>query len=133
MAEELDNSTELQENPPKFLRGTARTMYNNLRPILTSRGTKKISQSVLEQYCMSYGISRTAYDDIQERGLIDKDTGKKNPNVATYENAVKNIRSLGNDLGLTPTSQVQLQKLIMESTSEDDDETFEEKAGKYKF
>ncbi|WP_236682331.1 P27 family phage terminase small subunit [Weissella cibaria] len=30
--------------------------------------------------------------------------GKKNPNVSVYENSVKNLRSLANDLGLTPAS-----------------------------
>lgn len=129
----MESKEELQPTAPRHLKHEARAMYEKLVPILTTRGTKRISQSIVEQYCMSYQISRSAYKDIEERGLIDPDTGKKNPNVATYENAVKNIRSLGNDLGLTPTSQVQLQKLIMESTSEDDDETFEKKAGKYKF
>lgn len=108
-------------------------MYERLVPILNARGTTKISQSVVEQFCMSYQISRMAYDSIQDDGLILPD-GKKNPNVSTYENAVKNVRALGNDLGLSPSSQVAIQKLISEI---DDDPqagmSFKERVDSIKF
>lgn len=123
----------LQPTAPRHLRNHARAMYERLVPILNARGTTKISQSVVEQFCMSYQISRMAYDSIQEDGLI-LDNGKKNPNVSTYENAVKNIRALGNDLGLSPASQVAIQKLIADV--EDDPQagmSFKERVDAYKF
>lgn len=82
---------------------------------------------------MSYRISRLAYQDIDDNGLIDPETGKKNPNVATYENAVKNIRALGNDLGLSPASQVAIQKLIIESDSDNETLSFKDRVDKMKF
>lgn len=123
----------LQVSAPRHLKYEARSMYERLVPILNARGTTNISQSIVEQYCMSYRISRLAYQDIDDNGLIDPETGKKNPNVATYENAVKNIRALGNDLGLSPASQVAIQKLIIESDSDNETLSFKDRVDKMKF
>lgn len=125
----------LQPTAPRHLKKEARSMYEKLVPILSQRGTTNISQSVLEQYSMTYRISRLAYQDIEEHGLVNEATGKKNPNVATYENAVKNIRALGNDLGLSPASQVAIQKLIIESDNDDENESlsFKERVDNMKF
>lgn len=125
----------LQASAPRHLKYEARSMYERLVPILNARGTTNISQSIVEQYCMTYRISRLAYQDIEEHGLVNDATGKKNPNVATYENAVKNIRALGNDLGLSPASQITIQKLILESDNDDENESlsFKERVDNMKF
>lgn len=126
----------LQLSAPRHLKYEARSCWERLVPILNARGTTNISQSIVEQYCMSYRISRLAYQDIEEHGLVNDVTGKKNPNVATYENAVKNIRSLGNDLGLSPASQVAIQKLIIDSSDSDDENeslSFKERVDSMKF
>lgn len=125
----------LQVSAPRHLKYEARSMYERLVPILNERGTKNISLSIVEEYCMTYRISRLAYQDIEEHGLVNDATGKKNPNVATYENAVKNIRALGNDLCLSPASQVSIQKLIIESDNDDENESlsFKERVDNMKF
>lgn len=125
----------LQLTAPRHLKKEARSCWLKLVPILNERGTTNISQSIVEQYCMSYRISRMAYQDVDARGLIDPDNGKKNPNVVTYENAVKNLRALGNDLGLSPASQVSIQKLIIESDNNDENESpsFKERVDKMEF
>lgn len=124
----------LQPTAPRHLKREARSMYEKLVPILNERGTKNISLSIVEEYCMTYRISRMAYQDIEETGLVNPDNGKKNPNVATYENAVKNLRALGNDLGLSPASQVAIQKLIVESDNDENESlSFKERVDKMEF
>lgn len=122
----------LQVTAPRYLKGQARSMYESLVPILTERGTQGISQSIVEQYCQTWQIARQAYDEVQEIGItID---GRKNPALTTYEGAVKNLRGLSNDLGLSPQSMVNLQKLMLESEDSDERGTsFKERADKMQF
>lgn len=127
-----DYKTPLQLTAPRYMKGYTRTMWESLVPLLISRGTTNVSKSVVETYCQTYGISRQAYEDIVEHGMTDAD-GKKNPSVTTYENAVKNLRGLASDLGLTPSSQVQLQKLIIDSSDEHDGKFFSDLAQDIKF
>lgn len=120
----------LQPTAPRYLKGQARSMYEALVPLLTARGTGKISQSIVEQYCQVWSISRQAFDEIQANGITLE--GKKHPAVTTYESATKNLRGLASDLGLTPQAMVNLQKLIIDS-DEDDGPSFEERASAIKF
>lgn len=128
-----DYKTPLQMTAPRYMKGHAYAMWNSLVPLLVSRGTTNISKSVVETYCQTYSISRQAYEYIVEYGMTDESTGKKNPAVTTYENAVKNLRGLASDLGLTPSSQVQLQKLIIDSGNQDKGKSFAELAKEIKF
>lgn len=123
----------LQPTAPRYLKGQARSMYEKLVPLLNARGTTSISQSIVEQYCQTWQISRLAFDEIQANGItID---GKKNPAVTTYESAVKNLRGLSNDLGLSPQAMVNLQKLITDSSNSDEDAglSFKERFDKMEF
>lgn len=122
MAEDTEG---LQNNPPKFLKGSARTMYTVLQPILDKRGTKKVSQSILEGYCMTYGLVRESYSSIQDEGIV-MGNGRKNPAVQVYQDNVKNLRSLGNDLGLSPASLVTIQKIIVDNSDEKDTKSFKD-------
>lgn len=108
-------------------------MYESLVPLLIERGTTNLSKSTVELYSQTWQISRTAYDSVIKEGTIVD--GKKNPNVSVYENSVKNLRSLANDLGLTPASLVQIQKLIIESDGSDEDAglSFKERVDKIEF
>lgn len=128
MAEE--NS--LQPTAPRYLTGKAKSLYEVIVPLLASRGTGKLSQSIVEQYCQTWQISRQAYDEIQEFGITNSD-GKKTGAVTTYESATKNLRGLASDLGLTPQSMINLQKLIIDSDDDEDTRSFAEKAQDIKF
>lgn len=129
----MTNKNGLQPTAPRYLVGQARQMYESLVPLLIERGTTNLSKSTVELYSQTWQISRTAYDSVIKEGTIVD--GKKNPNVSVYENSVKNLRSLANDLGLTPASLVQIQKLIIESDGSDDDAglSFKERVDKIKF
>lgn len=125
------DENKLQPTAPRYLKGQARAMYEILIPLLTSRGTGKLSQSIVEAYCQTWQISRQAYDAIQEFGITNAD-GKKTGAVTTYEGSLKNLRGLASDLGLTPQAQVNLQRLIMDS-DDDSGMTFAERAKEINF
>jgi len=127
----VTDENKLQPTAPRYLSGQARSMYEAIVPLLTTRGTGKLSQSIVEQYCPTWQISRRAYDEIQEFGITNAD-GKKTGAVTTYESATKNLRGLASDLGLTPQAMVNLQKLIIDSDDEDT-RSFAEKAQDIKF
>lgn len=124
----------LQPTAPRYLKGQARSMYEKLVPLLNARGTTSISQSIVEQYCQTWQISRLAFDEIQEFGITNAD-GKKTGAVTTYESATKNLRGLASDLGLSPQAMVNLQKLIIESSNSDEDAglSFKERFDKMEF
>lgn len=126
------DENKLQPTAPRYLSGQARSMYEAIVPLLTTRGTGKLSQSIVEQYCQTWQISRRAYDEIQEFGITNAD-GKKTGAVTTYESATKNLRGLASDLGLTPQAMVNLQKLIIDSDDDEDTRSFAEKAQDIKF
>ncbi|MCK8606158.1 phage terminase small subunit P27 family [Leuconostoc citreum] len=129
----MKGKNELQPTAPRYLKGQARTMYETLVPLLTERGTQGISQSIVEQYCQTWQISRLAFDTIQTEGIVD-DNGKKSGAVTTYEAATKNLRALANDLGLSPQSMVNLQKLMLDTEDQDEQGmSFKERADKMQF
>ena len=127
----MTDENKLQPTAPRYLTGQARSMYEAIVPLLSSRGTGKLSQSIVEAYCQTWQISRQAYDAIQAFGITNAD-GKKTGAVTTYESALKNLRGLASDLGLTPQAMVNLQRLVMDSDDEDG-MTFEERAKSVKF
>lgn len=127
----MADENKLQPTAPRYLTGKAKSLYEVIVPLLTTRGTGKLSQSIVEQYCQVWQISRQAYDEIQEFGITNAD-GKKTGAVTTYESATKNLRGLAADLGLTPQAQVNLQRLIMDS-DDDSGMTFAERAKEINF
>lgn len=128
----MADENSLQPTAPRYLTGKAKSLYEVIVPLLASRGTGKLSQSIVEQYCQTWQISRQAYDEIQEFGITNAD-GKKTGAVTTYESATKNLRGLASDLGLTPQAMVNLQKLIIDSDDDEDTRSFAEKAQDIKF
>lgn len=128
----MTDENKLQPTAPRYLSGQARSMYEAIVPLLTTRGTGRLSQSIVEAYCQTWQISRQAYDAIQEFGITDEN-GKKTGAVTTYESATKNLRGLASDLGLTPQAMVNLQKLVIDSGDEEDTRSFAEKAQDIKF
>ena len=90
----------------------------------------------MEALCSAIALYRLGFDDVQENGIqtpiyksvqnnrgeiIDRDfVGfKKNPAVSTMDAAIRQIRSLSSELGLTPTSRASL--LSLTADNDDDD------------
>lgn len=135
-ADFMEHQTELetlQPTPPRFLKGAAKRLYQDLyRQFKNTDQLKVIKQldiQLLVSLCMNYELLRKAYDDIQENGQVNKIyktvvnpvtgdviahdfTGyKKNPNVQVIDNSTKNIKALCNELGLSPNSRASILKI----------------------
>lgn len=103
---------QLQITPPKALQGRARYMYEQLAPeLVNSSWVKNLDLQIVVSLCMSYQMLYNGYDDINENGQVymtDNGMIKKNPSVDVVNNAIKNIKTLSSELGLTPASRAAL-------------------------
>lgn len=128
----------LQTSPPNYMKGTiAGRAWQRITPILRqSTIIKNADRSTVEALCSAIALYRLGFDDVQENGIqtpiyksvqnnrgeiIDRDfVGfKKNPAVSTMDAAIRQIRSLSSELGLTPTSRASL--LSLTADNDDDD------------
>lgn len=102
----------LQSSPPKILQGRARYMYQQITPeLVNSSWVKNLDLQIVVSLCMSYQMLYDGYDDINENGQVcmtDNGMIKKNPSVDVVNNAIKNIKTLSSELGLTPASRATL-------------------------
>lgn len=114
--ENLIDSTQdmdaLQLTAPKFLKGKAKYMYEQLAPKLQSQQfVKDVDINIVASLCVNYELLQNAYADIEENGqtyITESGQIRKNPNADILMNASKNIKSLASELGLTPASRAQL-------------------------
>ena len=131
------NHGHLPPNPPNYFGPIAAACWRKIVPYLEStERVQRIDAGMVEQYCTQYEIYRQAYADVQENGIqtpiyksvqnnrgeiIDRDfVGfKKNPAVSTMDAAIRQIRSLSSELGLTPTSRASLLSLTADDEGDD--------------
>ncbi len=99
-------------------------------------------------FCTNYQLMRQAYDDIQKNGItkpiykttispvtgdvVAKDfTGfKRNPSTQILDSATAKLRSLGNELGLTPQSRAELMNIRLDDDNDGAMESLKEFFGK---
>ena len=116
----------LQTTPPKFLKGKARYAYSRVVEQLDKQGVVKQSDlDIVVSLAIQLEILQRAYDKLEQldvqypiyKAVQDVDGAilehtyqgdKKNVAVGTISDATKNIKSLCNDLGLTPASRATL-------------------------
>lgn len=123
------NDGRLERRPPDYLGRLAKSCWRKVVPFLEStKRVQRIDTALVEQYCSEYEIYRQAYDDIQNNGIqtkiytslqdssgkiVGKDfTGyRKNPAVGTMNDALKQLKSIGSQLGLSPRAREELMQI----------------------
>ena len=123
------NKGQIERHPPDYLGRLAKSCWRKVVPFLESTNrVQRIDTALVEQYCSEYEIYREAYKDIQENGIqtkiytslqnsageiIGKDfVGyRKNPAVATMNDALKQLKSIGSQLGLSPQARQELMQI----------------------
>lgn len=123
------NNGQIERHPPDYLGRLAKACWRKVVPFLESTNrVQRIDTALVEQYCSEYEIYREAYKDIQENGIqtkiysslqdstgaiIGKDfTGyRKNPAVAAMNDALKQLKSIGSQLGLSPQARQELMQI----------------------
>lgn len=102
---------QLPKTAPKHLTGVASRLWTTIVPALNQLGYITVAdKSTLEAFCINYSVMREAYESIKETGSVYMNDGKviKNPATAVLNDATGKIKSLGGDLGLSPSSRATL-------------------------
>lgn len=111
LKEANEEMTNLSEKPPRHLKGVAKQLWVTLVPELNKLGYITVSDnSTVEAFCINYSVMREAYDSIKEVGAIYENQGRyyKNPATAVLNDATGKVKSLGGELGLSPSSRATL-------------------------
>ena len=130
---ESESDAVLSLTPPHHLGKIASAMWRKMVPVLNaSNKMAPLDKNLVEMYASQYEIYRNAYEDIKENGqvtkvyktvvnpvtgdVISKDmTGyKRNPSTQIYSDAIKQLKSLGSELGLSPASRAELMQLSLD-------------------
>jgi P27 family predicted phage terminase small subunit len=123
------NNGRLPSRPPEHLGKIASAMWRKVVPFLESKATvSRIDAGLVEQYCTQYEIYRIAYQSIIDDGIqtriydtLQDSTGaivgkdfvgfKRNPATSVYNDALKQLNSVGEQLGLSPKGRAELAKI----------------------
>lgn len=105
---------QLQDEPPEWLHDRALTEWQRVVPYLKSNTPiSELDRAMLASYCRSYATVQTAEADIRKHGLVqtNKETGSRKPNpyVAIQSQALKDMKSIANDLGMTLSSRARME------------------------
>ena len=126
---ESESDAVLSLTPPHHLGKIASAMWRKMVPVLNaSNKMAPLDKNLVEMYASQYEIYRTAYEDIKENGQVTKvdktvgnsvtgDVGahdttdhKRNPSKQIYPDAIKQLKSIGSELGVSPASRAELMK-----------------------
>lgn len=102
---------QLPKTAPKHLTGVASRLWASIVPALNQLGYITVAdKSTLEAFCINYSVMREAYESIKETGAVYMNEGKviKNPATAVLNDATGKVKSLGGELGLSPSSRATL-------------------------
>lgn len=108
------NSNEPKPRPaippcPKFLQGEARKQYNKLAKKLARIGLMtELDDMALSMLCQAWSEYIEATDQVNKSGLLVKSPNKYpvlNPHLIAANQALKKIRSLLAEFGMTPGSR----------------------------
>lgn len=123
------NHGQLSPNPPKYLGSLAARCWRRVVPYLgATKRVERIDTGIVEQYCTAYELYRQAYENVQKNGIqsklfksVQNSAGeviardfvgfRKNPAVATMNDMLKQLKSLGHQLGLSPSARQELMQI----------------------
>lgn len=107
MEETLNQYSKLDIMPPDWLTDYALEEWNRVTPILLKETpVSELDKGLLVAYCETYSLIKTCTLAIKKEGTVVG--GKENRNLRLREKAVKDLRSLSNDLGLSISSRARL-------------------------
>lgn len=118
--------TRLPPEPPEFLAGRAREMWDQVVSELQRlQLLKPIDQASLTALCLTWERLCAAQAIVKSEGLVlETERGPvKNPAILIVEAASKELRAWSSEFGLTPSSEGRLGGLVP-SGDDDDDNPF---------
>ena len=115
--------------PPEHLGKIASAMWRKVVPFLEAKApVTRIDAGLVELYCTQYEIYRKAYQSIIDDGIQTKifdslqdSTGaiigkdfvgyKRNPATQVYNDSLKQLNAVGEQLGLSPKGRAEMAKI----------------------
>jgi P27 family predicted phage terminase small subunit len=119
----------LPARPPEHLGKIASAMWRKVVPFLEAKAPViRVDAGLVELYCTQYEIYRKAYQSIIDDGIQTKifdslqdSTGaivgkdfigyKRNPATQVYNDALKQLNAVGEQLGLSPKGRAEMAKI----------------------
>ncbi|PIO83794.1 hypothetical protein BSQ39_09555 [Loigolactobacillus backii] len=99
----------LETNPPKYLSATATKEWDRIVPLLKRDiPISELDYQLIANYCQLVGVITTCQQDIKKHGLVVTNAqGNKhtNPYTTLQLNAMRELRSEANELGLTVSAR----------------------------
>lgn len=109
MEKALNQYSKLDVTPPE---------WNRVTPILLEETPiSELDKGLLTAYCETYSLIKTCTLAIKKEGTVID--GKENKNLRLREKAIKDLRFLSNDLGLSISSRA---KLALNQARENEDD-----------
>lgn len=110
----LNNYPELKEEAPEWLTGNALKEWQHLTPYLKANTPiSDMDTGLLASYCVLYATIQDTQSDIDKLGTtyVDEATGtlKTNPAIRVQLQAIKDLKAVANDLGLSISSRARLE------------------------
>jgi len=115
--------TRLPPEPPDFLAGRARALWDQIVPELQRlQLLKPIDQAALTALCLTWERLCGAQALIKSEGMtVPGERGPvKNPAVLIVEAASKELRAWASEFGLTPSAEGRLGLAVPDSDADDD-------------
>ena len=103
---EVKNAPMVATNPPTFLDEVAKAEYKRLI-VLLADGISALDENILASYCATYSAIVACQKAINADGVVMAEN-KINPAVKQMDALTKTLRSLANDLGLTPQARLKM-------------------------
>ena len=115
--------------PPEHLGKIASAMWRKVAPFLEAKApVTRVDAGLVELYCTQYEIYRKAYQSIIDDGIQTKifdslqdSTGaivgkdfvgyKRNPATQVYNDSLKQLNAVGEQLGLSPKGRAEMAKI----------------------
>ena len=96
--------------PPDWLSPEALAEWRRIVPALDALGVlKEADRAMVSAYCETWSTYATAIRQVRAEGVtvVNPESGcpRKNPALAAAEAAANQLRSLGNELGLSPAAE----------------------------
>ncbi|WP_125708067.1 phage terminase small subunit P27 family [Companilactobacillus zhongbaensis] len=111
---------QLNSTPPTWLKGTARSEWNRLVPLLKKDSAiSELDRNTLISYCNTSALIIDCQKEINKAGAFTDD-GKKTNFLITQQQAQRDLKGFATSLGLTIESRVKLEYSKAKNTTPDD-------------
>lgn len=119
-----NNYDSIDEETPEELQGYAREEWLRIVPLLKKyTPASNLDRSQLINYCLLAQTVHDCQEHIIKDGLCittDKGIDKANPYFTMQDKAIKNMRSIANDFGLTLSSRAKIENQKVQQKAPDD-------------